>query len=243
MATRCPLEGSAMVRDGWPPGARHRVARIVLSAGGAAVLASLAAAGVLLEPMSVASLVPLAMVGAVVRFSRPGPTPSSIDDCRALAAAAAVTAFEVYVVGLSLVGLVVLTGLAATPILTFAVVCGAGRWWIKGQRRHGWLLVGDDPSGQPLAPRSPLELTSTAALCRRWRASYLRLDRAPSPVTRERIAAARRDLLAEFERRDPAGFARFLASRDPAGRYPVRFCRDMTADELPAPHSASPPPH
>ncbi|HEY2095716.1 MAG TPA: hypothetical protein VGH72_04605 [Pseudonocardia sp.] len=178
-----------------------------------------------------------------MRFSRPGPTPSSIDDCRALAAAAAVTAFEVYVVGLSLVGLVVLTGLAATPILTFAVVCGAGRWWIRGQRSHGWLLVGDDPSGQPLAPRSPLELTSTAALCRRWRASYLRLDRAPSPVTRERIAAARRDLLAEFERRDPAGFARFLASRDPAGRYPVRFCRDMTADELPAPHSASPPPH
>ena len=219
------------------------MARIVLSAGGAAVLASLAAAGVLLEPMSVASLVPLAMVGAVVRFSRSGPTPSSIDDCRALVAAAAVTAFEVYVAGLSLVGLVVLTGLAATPILTFAVVCGAGRWWIKGQRSHGWLLVGDDPSGQPLAPHSPLELTSTAALCRRWRASYLRLDRAPSPVTRERIAAARRDLLAEFERRDPAGFARFLASRDPAGRYPVRFCRDMTADELPAPHSASPPPH
>jgi hypothetical protein len=219
------------------------VARTVLCAGGVAVLASLAAAAVMLEPMSVASLVPLAMVGAVVRFSRPGPTASSIDDCRSLAAAAAVTAFEVYFAGLSLVGLVVLTGLAATPILTLVVVCGAGRWWIKGQRRHGWLLIGDDPSGQALAPRSPLELTPTPALCRRWRASYLRLDRAPSPATREHIAAARRDLLAEFERRDPAGFARFLASRDPAGRYPVRFCRDITADELAAPHSASPPPH
>jgi hypothetical protein len=232
-----------MVRDGWSPGARHRVARTVLNAGGAAVLASLTAAGVVLEPMSVASLVPLAMVGAVVRFSRPGPTPSSIDDCRALAAAAAVTAFEVYVAGLSLVGLVVLTGLAATPILTLVVVCGAGRWCIKGQRSHGWLLVGDDPSGQALAPRSPLELTPTTALCRRWRASYIRLDRAPSPATRERIAAARRDLLAEFERRDAAGFTRFLASRDPAGRYPVRFCRDIAIDELTVPRSASPPPH
>jgi hypothetical protein len=230
-----------MLIDGRSPGPRRHVARGVLNAGGTAVLASLAAAGVLLQPMSVPALVPFAMVGAVVRFSRRGPTPASIDDCRALAAAAAATALELYFAGLSVVGLVALTGLAATPILTLAVVCGAGRWWVKGQRSQGWLLVGDEPPGQPLEPRSPLELTSTTSLCRRWRASYLRLGRAPSPVARERIVAARRDLLAEFERRDPAGFARFLASRDPAGRYPARFCRDIAADDLTAPRSASPP--
>jgi hypothetical protein len=231
-----------MLFHGRPPQARHGVARTVARACGVALLVGLAAAGVLLQPMSVASLVPLALTASVVSFSRRGPAPSSVGECRGLCAAAAVTALAVYLGGLSVVGLVVLAGLAATPILTFVLVCVGGRWWVQGQRTHGWLLIGDDPHGEPLAPLSPLELASTAQLCRRWRASYLRLGRAPGAVARERIAAARRDLLAEFERRDPPGFARFLASREPAARYPVRFCRTAAAAAPPVTRTTSPPP-
>ena len=89
------------------------------------------------------------------------------------------------------------------------------------------LLVGIAPAGEPPTPPGPWETTSTAALSQRWRATYLQLDRDPNPIARASITQARRDLLTELQRRDPTGFARFLASRDPAGRYPLRFCRDV----------------
>jgi hypothetical protein len=53
--------------------------------------------------------------------------------------------------------------------------------------------------------------------------------------------------LTAIQRRDPAGFARFLRSGSPAARYPVRFCRARAGNtphridrprsvDTPAPH-------
>jgi len=209
------------------PRARPCLARTVVNTCGGAVLVGLAAVGVLVQPATAIALIPLAMLGAIITLSRQDLSSPTGRGNQALLPAA-VTAIQVYIGGLSLVGFAMVTSSASTSILTFLALAAAARWWIREQRTHGWLQVGADQPGEPLTPTWHLESATTAQLRRRWRASYLRLDRAPSPMARAHIAATRRDLLTEFERRDPAGFTRFLASRDPAGSYPIRFCRRVT---------------
>ncbi|MBA2324350.1 MAG: hypothetical protein H0V92_10195 [Pseudonocardiales bacterium] len=123
---------------------------------------------------------------------------------------------------LCLGGLVVLSGQAAPSILASVLLGAVARWRMHSFAGSGWWGSDEGAAGQQ---HSPLQLMSSVQLRRSWRASYLRLSRCPRTEARERIAAARRELLAEFERRDPTGFARFLGSASPATRYPRRFCR------------------
>jgi hypothetical protein len=211
----------------WPPRPRPRLARAVATACGSAILVGLAAVGVLVQPESAAVLVPLAVLGAVITFCRQDLSSPTGRAGRALRPSA-VTALQVYSGGVSVVGLSALAGSATSSILTFLALAAAARWWAREQRTHGWLQVGAEQPGEPLSPTWHLGTATTAQLRLRWRASYLKLDRAPDPSVRAHIAATRRDLLTEFERRDPAGFTRFLASRDPAASYPLRFCRRLT---------------
>jgi len=56
-----------------------------------------------------------------------------------------------------------------------------------------------------------------------WRASFGRLERAPDAVARERIASMRAEILDELERRDQAGFARWMEKGPRAASDPGRF--------------------
>jgi hypothetical protein len=193
---------------------------------GRAVLVGLAAWGVLVQPEIVAVLVPVAIVAAIITYSHTELNSRADDRSRIPLQAASATAIKVYSGGLSVLGLVVLGGYAAPSIiLTFVALTAVALWWAREQNIHGWLLVGDYSPGEPPTPTWPLEAATTTQLRERWRATYLQLRHAPNPIVRTRTAALRRDLLTEFQRRDPAGFSRYLASRNPAARYPVRFCR------------------
>jgi hypothetical protein len=48
----------------------------------------------------------------------------------------------------------------------------------------------------------------------------------PDPATRAAVAARRGAVLDEMERRDPAGFARWMADGPDRGRNPAEFVRE-----------------
>ena len=213
----------------------HRLALGTVITCGHAVLVVLAAIAVLVQPSTVVAVAPLALLAVIIAFGVTELGSQSAQCSRTPLSAVSATAIEFYSRGMSLAGLIVLTGRAALSILIFLILCEAALWWTRGQLTHGWLRVGDYPTGDPLTPLCPLHSASTAQMCRRWRATYLRLEGGPGPIVLERIASLRRELLAEFQRRDPAGFAKFLQSRDPAKCYPARLCRPSTGTaELPA---------
>jgi hypothetical protein len=217
-----------MSLHGRPPRTAPRSTGTVVEACGGAVLVGLAALGAFAQPESTTVVVPLAMLGAVITFRRHGGLSSPTGRRGWALLPAAMTALLVCGGGLGAVGVWALAGPASTSILTFLALAAAALWWTREQCAHGWLQVGGDQPGEPLTPTWHLETATTAQLRLRWRASYLRLDRTVDPTVRAHIAATRRDLLTEFERRDPAGFTKFLASRNPAVSYPFRFCRRGT---------------
>lgn len=186
----------------------------------------LATVGVLTHPTAVGALLPMAMVVGAVSFGHRDLVSRAAGRPGVPVRVAAVPAIAAYSGGLSVVGLVVLTGAAAPPILAFLILSAATLWSARGQNTHGWVRVGHYPPREPPAPVLPLQTATTTQLRQWWRDSYLWLRQAPDPAGRARVAVPRGDLLAEFERRDPAGFTGFLTSGNPAARYPNRFCHD-----------------
>ena len=70
--------------------------------------------------------------------------------------------------------------------------------------------------------RPPACAASTEELCGRWVASYAALEACLDPRLHLELTGLRRACLDELERRDPVGFARWLADgplpgSDPAG--------------------------
>jgi hypothetical protein len=78
--------------------------------------------------------------------------------------------------------------------------------------------LGSVPPDARLMPTLP-----TPALCWEWRRSYLAVARASKPDELTRIAALRAAYLDELERRDPAGFRRWLDSGARAASDPGRY--------------------
>ncbi len=79
------------------------------------------------------------------------------------------------------------------------------------------------PTTLRVLPPNPTRDLPTDELCLVWRRSYFQLQRAADEHTRQRIIRARQECLDELERRDRAGFARWLASGARAGGDPRRF--------------------
>jgi len=109
---------------------------------------------------------------------------------------------------LSVAGLEALLGPVAIPVVVVLVLLLAWYWAPRWIRTHGW--PGARPTGWSSAPSPALATASTDELCSYWRDSYLRLIHPMNATERARLAAVRCELLAEFECRDPTGFARFL---------------------------------
>ena len=64
---------------------------------------------------------------------------------------------------------------------------------------------------------------TAAQLCRTWRSSYLRLHRATSCPAVAELVLLRQRLLNELERRDRAGFGRWLSTGAQAASDPGRY--------------------
>jgi hypothetical protein len=72
-------------------------------------------------------------------------------------------------------------------------------------------------------PKPALSDLSTVDLCAAWRRSYFELLRAVDAPVRERLVRQRQEYLDELERRDGAGFARWLANGARASSDPGHY--------------------
>jgi len=96
---------------------------------------------------------------------------------------------------------------------------------------------GPHPSGRGIVPAGgpPSAVLPPAAgmpveeLTREWRRTAAVLEHAVDPAARALVVRRRGEVLDELERRDPAGFARWLAGGASAEEYPVRHLRGDSA--------------
>ncbi|MGY1751926.1 hypothetical protein [Blastococcus sp. SYSU D01042] len=84
--------------------------------------------------------------------------------------------------------------------------------------------IGSAGSARAVLP--PVRSLSAEALGEEWQRTTAVLDAVPDPGTREAVAARRQAVLDELERRDPAGFARWLAPGTDRASNPAEFVRE-----------------
>ena len=84
--------------------------------------------------------------------------------------------------------------------------------------RLGWA-----GSGRTVLP--PVRMLSSRSLGEEWLRTTAVLDGSPEPPTREAVAARRAAVLDELERRDPEGFARWMAHGTDGDSNPAEFVR------------------
>ena len=146
-------------------------------------------------------------------------------------AAAATTAIGMVAAG---VGVLAGAGFAAT-VTTAAMVAGGGLVWLRRvlRRRSGSAAAAAParpvPTPAPVwrrpAASLPVAVLTTPALCAEWVHGTAALAGRLDPGVRDEVARRRAEALDELERRDPVGFARWLASERGVHDDPANFVR------------------
>ncbi|WNV76278.1 hypothetical protein [Geodermatophilus sp. DSM 44513] len=191
--------------------------RLLLGLGAVTVGVFVVAGGLALRPpglvaVGMAGVVAASLVAGVSRDSLPGP--AEVLDVAWKAGTAAVVAL------LALSGAVVLGGAVLTLLLAgTAVLAGTVTWLVRARRAPA--TSAPAAAGRPSSPR-PVSALATAELGREWTRTTAALTGRLDAATRAAIVARREATLDELERRDPEGFARWiaalpLASSDPGG--------------------------
>jgi hypothetical protein len=197
---------------------RGPLSRLLLWSG--AVVGALLAVvgGLALRPpglvaVGLAAVVSACLAAGVARESRPG-QPAVVD--------------AAWKAGVATVG--VLLVLSGTAVLGGAVLsllvagAAAGTWtvvWLVRSRGTGAASpTAAIPARRPAAPLPPVSSLSTADLGREWVRTTTALSGPLDARTRQAIVVRREQTLDELERRDPDGFARWLAGLPLAGSDP-----------------------
>jgi len=81
--------------------------------------------------------------------------------------------------------------------------------------------IGSAGSARTVLP--PVRILSSRSLGEEWLRTTAVMDASPEPSTREAVAARRASVLDELERRDPEGFARWLAQDTHGASNPAEF--------------------
>jgi hypothetical protein len=194
------------------------VLRIVGTAAGAA----LATVGLVAAPAAAlggAMLGVFAASAMVLRlYEQPG---IDLPGRRRQAIGAAATAVWLWLIG---TGLVVLLGTSTESIVVALLVVGIPAALLL---RRSFLRV--EPAPPALPPSAevqapvPAAALSTADLCLAWRRSYLAMSGMPAGTALGDLVTQRQSMLDELERRDPAGFHRWLDAGARAGGDPGRY--------------------
>ncbi|SFK88068.1 hypothetical protein [Geodermatophilus ruber] len=214
---------------------RGPLIRFLLGLGLAAVLLLALVGGLALSPDA---MIAVGLVGGVTACLAGGIAKESArHDRRAMLEAAGRAGAAAITVVLVLSGTAALAGPVIAVLVAGAVVAaGLAVWLVRTHRRPSTgaapaaaspappvTLRSPSMAGRgPSAPLRPVAELSTAALGREWVLSTAALGARLDPATRQAIVARRQQTLDELERRDPAGFARWLAAvplpgSDPAG--------------------------
>jgi len=149
---------------------------------------------------------------------------------------AGVTAVLTYLTVPVLAGTAALLGAAAaSTVAVLAVLLAAATLWARRNKHHPAPFIADPapqrpaPDGEHRPPTAAgvapdaLSALSTPQLCLTWRSSYLRLHRATSCPAAAELVLLRQRVLDELERRDPAGFDRWLSTGARAASDPSRY--------------------
>ncbi|WP_448614339.1 hypothetical protein [Modestobacter sp. URMC 112] len=149
----------------------------------------------------------------------------------------------------------VMAGRAAEAVLVLCAGSAALVWWLRRLpapgRRPGAAIA--PPAGPPATRRSlhpsergappdtprpalpPVATASVEELGREWQRTATVLETVVDPVIRGQVVRRRGEVLDELERRDPAGFARWLVSGASVDGSPARYLRgDSTAGPGPS---------
>ena len=197
--------------------ARSAVAVLVLVGGVVAAVGGVSLGGSGLVAVSLAAVV-AACVGAGIARDAESPQPH-----QAVVDAAWRTAVGTVGVLLLLSGSAVLAGGAVTALLAgCAVGAVLVRWtWRSAQRDRR-------PGGADVVPLTsaagrPVRTLSVEELGREWLRTSAALTRVQGPMARQALVDRRSDALDELERRDPAGFSRWLAAGATVDSDPARY--------------------
>ena len=125
----------------------------------------------------------------------------------------------VVLAALSLVVAVLVGGLAGVLV----AVALAGLTTFALRTRGGRAVPGPAVPGSPVL--TPVAELSTDALGREWLRTAGALGAELEPGTRQHVVRRRQDTLDELERRDPAGFARWLADGARVDSDPASWVR------------------
>ncbi|MGY1802730.1 hypothetical protein ACI78T_05545 [Blastococcus sp. SYSU D00922] len=151
---------------------------------------------------------------------------------------------------LALAGLTVLTGGVVAVLIG---VLALAAWLLlraaRSSRRQGrpparpsWSTSGAEVLRLPVEPPPPATATgsaslsalSTPALGREWIRTTAAMGARLSPVERQALVRRREETLDELERRDPAGFARWLAEGPALGTDPADYVQGRPVQGDPA---------
>jgi len=111
----------------------------------------------------------------------------------------------------------------ATAVLLLAPLMIGGAWWLRHPRPAPPHTVDDLPLQLTPPPVPPAPELSTAQLCLAWHHSYFALLDLPADASRADLVHRRQQLLDEIERRDPAGFTRWIDTDARPGSNPGRY--------------------
>ncbi|MGY1724627.1 hypothetical protein [Blastococcus sp. SYSU DS0533] len=201
---------------------RGPLVRFLIGLGVACAAVLAVVGGIALRgPGLVAVCVSGALAGCVAAgVAREAPRPARRSVLESAGQAAAVTIGALLVVS----GTAVLAGGAVALLL---VGLGAAGWaalrWARDRREAA--LRAMPPAGAGGEPAITVDGASTATLGEEWRRTGVQLQRSLTPAVRQRLVTRRAQVLDELERRDPDGFARWLAAGPLGSVDPTGFVR------------------
>jgi hypothetical protein len=130
-------------------------------------------------------------------------------------------------------GLVVMAGNGvAAGCVGVAGVTVAARWLLRSAADGRG--PGASAAVVPLVDPGDVSGLSVAQLGREWVRTSAALRQARDPAVRQALVHRRQEALDELERRDPAGFARWLAAGATVDGDPTRYVTERPRDEGPA---------
>ena len=178
-------------------------------------------------PGLVAVLVSAAMAGCIAAgVAREEPAPRRRSVVEAALHTAAVTAAVLLVLS----GTALIAGGGAAVLLVGAAgLAWAVARWLRGRRTDS-TATSVRAFGRPLDPGLPTEAPATyglptSSLADEWVRTGLALRGPLEPTMRQGLVVRRGQLLDELERRDPEGFARWLAAGPLGSADPTGFVR------------------